>query len=105
MIGCLQLDLNPDFRPAFRRRLQFKLAAKVLDTLAPYHPEIVVLDEQAQVVEGNAPGPRTIVIKFDSRDTAMAWYNCATYQKVLPLRLAATEGFGVLADGFAPPGS
>ena len=78
--------------------------SKVLETLAPYHPELVVLDEHVQVVEGNAPGPRTIVIKFDSRDTAMAWYNCAKYREVLPLRLAATEGFGVLVDGFAPPG-
>ena len=78
--------------------------SKALETLAPYHPEVVVLDEHVQVVEGNAPGPRTIVIKFDSRDTAMAWYNCAKYREVLPLRLAATEGFGVLVDGFVPPG-
>lgn len=79
--------------------------AKALDTLAPYHPEVVVLDEHSQAVEGNAPGPRTIVIKFDSRESALAWYNCASYQKVLPLRLAATEGFAVLADGFVPPAS
>ena len=78
--------------------------SKVLDTMAPYHPEIVIFDEHTEVVEGNAPGPRTIVIKFDSRDTAMAWYNCAKYREVLPLRLAATEGFGVLADGFVPAG-
>jgi len=45
------------------------------------------------------------VIKFESRDTAMAWYNCAEYRDVLPLRLAAVEGFGVLVDGFAPPGA
>lgn len=72
----------------------------VLETMAPYHPEILVLDEHAEALEGHAPGPRTIVIKFDSRDDAVAWYNCAAYQKVRPLRLAATEGFGVLADGF-----
>jgi uncharacterized protein (DUF1330 family) len=78
--------------------------SKVHETLAPYHPEVVVLDEHAQLVEGNAPGPRTIVIKFDSRDTATAWYNSLAYQEVLPLRLAATEGFGVLVDGFVSPG-
>jgi hypothetical protein len=43
------------------------------------------------------------VIKFESRDTALAWYNCAEYQTLLPLRLAATEGFGVLVDGYAAP--
>ena len=78
--------------------------SKALETLAPYHPEIVVLDAHSQVVEGNAPWPGTVVIKFDSRDAAMAWYNSPAYQEVLPLRLAATEGFGVLVDGFVPPG-
>jgi uncharacterized protein (DUF1330 family) len=76
--------------------------SKALATMAPYHPEVVVFDEQAHTLEGNAPGPRTIVIKFDSHDTAMAWYNCPEYQQFLPLRLAATEGFGVLVDGFVP---
>jgi uncharacterized protein (DUF1330 family) len=41
--------------------------SKVLVTMAPYHPEVVVFDEQAHALEGSAPGPRTIVIKFDSR--------------------------------------
>ena len=78
---------------------------KALETMAPYHPEIVVFDQQAQEVEGKAPGPRTIVIKFDSRETAMAWYNSAAYREVLPMRLAAVEGFGVLVEGYVPPGS
>jgi uncharacterized protein (DUF1330 family) len=78
--------------------------SKAHETLAPYHPEVVILDEHSQVLEGNAPWPRTIVIRFDSRDAALAWYNSAAYQEVLPLRLAATEGFGVLVDGFVPPG-
>jgi uncharacterized protein (DUF1330 family) len=79
--------------------------SKVIETLAPYHPEVLVLDENSQVVEGNAPGPRTVVFKFDSRDAAMAWYNSPAYREVLPLRLAATEGFCVLVDEFVPSGS
>jgi uncharacterized protein (DUF1330 family) len=35
----------------------------------------------------------------------MAWYNSPAYQEFLPLRLAATEGFGVLVDGFVPAAS
>ena len=81
-----------------------KYLSKAIATMAPYHPELVVFDEHARALEGSAPGPRTIVIKFDSRDTAMAWYNSPAYQEFLPLRLAATEGFGVLVDGFAPAG-
>jgi len=78
---------------------------KALETLAPYHPEVVTLDEHSRIVEGHTPWPRTIVIKFDSRDAAMAWYNSPAYQEVRPLRLAATEGFCVLVDGFVHPGS
>ena len=48
---------------------------KALETLAPYHPEVVTLDEHSRIVEGHTPWPRTIVIKFDSRDAAMAWYD------------------------------
>lgn len=78
---------------------------KALETLAPYHPEILIFDENSKVVEGTMQWPRTIVIKFESRDAAMAWYNSPAYQEVLPLRLAATEGFGVFVDGFVPVGS
>ena len=79
--------------------------SKALATMAPYDPEVVVFDEHAHCLEGSTPGPRTIVIKFPSRDNALAWYNSAAYQAFLPLRLAATEGFGVLVDGYAPAGS
>ena len=73
--------------------------AKVRETMAAYHPEILVFAEQAEVLEGQVNLPRTIVMKFASRDAALAWYNSPAYQEVLPLRLAATEGFAVLVDG------
>jgi len=77
---------------------------KVGETLAAYDPEILAFEENSEVIEGHTNLPRTIVLKFDSRDAAMAWYNSPAYQKVLPLRLEATEGFAVLVDGFVPPG-
>jgi uncharacterized protein (DUF1330 family) len=77
---------------------------KALETMAPYKPEVLVLEENSTVVEGTTSLPRTIVIKFDSRETAMAWYNSPEYQAVLPLRLESTEGFMVLVDGFVTPG-
>ena len=73
--------------------------AKVHETMAAYHPEILVFAEHAEVLEGQTNLPRTIVMKFDSRDTALAWYNSPGYPEVLPLRLEATEGFAVLVDG------
>jgi uncharacterized protein (DUF1330 family) len=49
--------------------------------------------------QGATPLPRTVVIRFDSRETAMAWYNSPAYQKVRPLRIEAAEGYAVLVEG------
>jgi uncharacterized protein (DUF1330 family) len=56
------------------------------------------------VLEGSTSLPRTVVIKFASREAAMEWYNSPAYQAVLPLRLEATEGVAMLVDGFEAPG-
>ena len=76
---------------------------KAIETLAPYGTEILVLEEQAQVLEGTPEHPRMVVLKFRSRDDAEAWYNSAEYSAVRPLRLAATEGVGLLVDHWEPP--
>ena len=76
---------------------------KVVPTLMEHNAELLVMDEQAEVVEGEAPFPRTIVLKFESREAAMGWYKCAEYQEILPLRLEATEGFAVICDSFTFP--
>ena len=75
---------------------------KALETMAPYKPEVLVFDENSEVIEGSTNLPRTIVVRFRSRDDAMAWYNSPEYAAVRPLRLAATEGFAVVVDGFSP---
>lgn len=75
---------------------------KSLETMEPYKPEVLILDENSEAIEGSTNLPRTIVLRFRSREDAMAWYNSPEYTAVRPLRLAATEGFAVLVDGFVP---
>jgi uncharacterized protein (DUF1330 family) len=75
---------------------------KAIASMAPYKPEILIFDENSEMLEGNADLPRTIVIRFDSRADAMAWYRSPEYLAILPLRMEATEGFAVLAEGFVP---
>jgi uncharacterized protein (DUF1330 family) len=72
---------------------------KAVDTMAPYGAELLVLAEQSDVLEGPVDHPRTIILKFDSRERAQAWYDCPEYRGVLPIRLGATEGSAVLVDG------
>jgi uncharacterized protein (DUF1330 family) len=76
--------------------------AKAFASLQPYEPEFLVLDENTQMVEGASEHPRTIVIKFKSREDARAWYESPAYREALPLRLAACDGVAMLVDGYAP---
>ena len=72
---------------------------KAIESMAPYGVELVAMAESSDVIEGSTDLPRTIVLKFDSRERAEAWYNCEEYQAALPIRLGATDGFAVLVDG------
>jgi uncharacterized protein (DUF1330 family) len=73
--------------------------SKADKALAPHKHEMLVFDDHSEVMEGNMTLPRTIVLKFDSREAALAWYNSPAYQAARPVRLAATESFTVLVDG------
>lgn len=77
---------------------------KAVDTLGPYNPEILVVDQNIEVIEGNSADTRTVVLKFKDRDEAKSWYNSAEYQAIIGLRLESIEdGRAVLCDGFEPP--
>ncbi len=77
---------------------------KAVETLGPYNPEIIIVDENIEVIEGNSEDTRTVVLKFKDRDEAKRWYNSPEYQAIVNLRLDSTEGGrAVLCDGFEPP--
>ncbi len=66
--------------------------------VAKYGGEVVVFDVAAASMEGEPPGPQSVVLKFESAEQAQAWYNSEEYQAVVGKRLAATEGFAVLSQ-------
>ena len=51
--------------------------------------EVLAVDEAATTLEGDARS-RVVILRFESKDAALAWYNSEEYQKAKPLRLAAT---------------
>ncbi len=67
-------------------------------TLAAHGAELVSFDAAAETIEGTAPGPQTVVIKFASTEAAKAWYNSAAYQAVVGKRLASTSGYAVISQ-------
>lgn len=76
---------------------------QAVESLGPYEPEVLVVDEGIELIEGDTQDTRTVVLKFKDKDTAKRWYNSPEYQAIVGLRLGATDGAAVLCEGFVPP--
>ena len=59
--------------------------------------EVLAADYASQVIEG-APGEVTVILKFASKEAAMAWYNSPEYRVIKHLRTDHSEGTAVLVD-------
>jgi len=54
---------------------------------------------EIQVLEGDWAVPRLVTIEFPNAARARAFYDSPEYQEILPLRLAASRGTVVIAEG------
>lgn len=59
---------------------------------------------EVEVLEGEWPVPRLVILAFDSLDQARRFYRSPEYQEILPLRLAAAKGTVVLVEGMVDAG-
>ena len=66
--------------------------------------KILVFHEQTEVIEGQPPETRTVLIEFEDRAAFRAWYDSAEYQEVVGLHHEPAPGTMIVADGFAMPG-
>lgn len=67
-------------------------------TLAGFNFKVLVATNDATPLEGNA-GTRSVVMEFPDRAEAERWYHSPAYQEVIGIRLAATDGVAVFAEG------
>ena len=67
-------------------------------TIAKYGGELIAFDVAAKTIEGEAPGPQVVVLKFESAEKAREWYDSPDYQAVVGKRLSSTTGFSVLSE-------
>ena len=85
---------NPDAYEAY--------PAAAMPTLQGHDVEVLVADYDSEVKEGS-PAPVTVVLRFQSKEAARAWYESDAYQAIKPFRTDNTEGSVVLCDGFVMP--
>ena len=74
----------------------------VLATLEAHGAKVVVADYESEPLEGE-PQNVTVILRFDSKSAAHAWYNSPEYQEIISLRTNNTEGFILFADEFTMP--
>ena len=77
-----------------------KYQAGFTEVFEKYDGELLVVDDEAQVVEGEWPYSRTVVIRFPDAEEAARWYASPEYQAIAQHRLAASKGNAVLVKGF-----
>ena len=76
-----------------------RYAAGFLPTLAGFGGRLLAADEAVEVLEGDWPAEKLVLIAFPDAGSAKAWAASPAYQAIAPDRIAATEGVVVLANG------
>jgi len=74
-----------------------KYLAAVGPSLQAHGAENIVVDRDSELLEGSA-GKVTVVLRFATKDAAMAWYESPEYRAIRHLRTDNTEGIGVIAE-------
>jgi uncharacterized protein (DUF1330 family) len=62
---------------------------------------ILAVDTKAETIEGTWHGDQTVVLEFESVESARAWYESDAYQAAAKLRRAAADCNAVIISGFA----
>lgn len=73
--------------------------SQVMPTIEAYKGRFLIRGGAFTALEGEMPYQRIAVLEFPSREAAENWYHSPEYQRILPLRTAASRCQFILADG------
>jgi uncharacterized protein (DUF1330 family) len=76
-----------------------KYVNEVDEVSAKYRGKYLALDDSPRVLEGNWKYSRTVLIEFNDEADFNEWYNSEDYQRILKLRLNASECDTILIKG------
>jgi uncharacterized protein (DUF1330 family) len=74
-------------------------AARFMDVLLKYRGRLLAADERPEVIEGDWPYGKVVLMSFEDRGAFEKWAYSAEYQEISKDRVAATTGVVVLAQG------
>ena len=73
--------------------------SKVKSVVEKFGGEYLVRGGEMNIIEGDCPNERNIVIKFPSREKAMEWYNSEEYKPIRQIRHDNAVSNSVIVDG------
>jgi uncharacterized protein (DUF1330 family) len=82
-----------------------KYMAGFMDAFAPFGGRILAAAENVEVLEGEWPRTRTVILEFPSMAQAKGWYESAKYQALMQHRFKAAKSNLIRVNGFEPPKS
>ena len=69
-------------------------------SIALYGGRFLVRGGATEVLEGDWPARRRVIIEFPSTDAARAWWDSPEYARAKAMRRAASNGRLILLEGF-----
>ena len=81
------------------------LMQEYLDRVGATVPEgvsVIASDDVPEVIEGEGPALRTVIVEFPDRDVFDAWYQSEEYEELARIRMEAAPGTFVLVEGVTP---
>ncbi|MFJ8819572.1 DUF1330 domain-containing protein [Amycolatopsis thermoflava] len=76
-----------------------RYAAAVPSIVASHGGRYIARGGATELLEGDAPVQRVVVIEFDTLDAARAYYHSPDYQRARELRAGAATGALFITDG------
>ncbi len=68
-------------------------------TVAQYGGKFLVRGGEMEVLEGECPYPRAVVLEFPSVEAARAWHDSSEYEGAKAIRLATADANLMLVEG------
>lgn len=99
-------DSIPVYAVAYLRNVDLgdeiiRYMREIDSTLTPFGGEFIIHGGELEAKEGQWDGS-LVIIRFPDRESAVAWYESADYQRILPLRLNNSDSIAALVEGVAP---
>jgi uncharacterized protein (DUF1330 family) len=78
-------------------------SAQVESTFRPFGGRYIVRGGKISMLEGDGPRGGIVIIEFDSKQQAQAWYDSPDYRKLMPIRHKSATSRVYIVEGTAVP--